>query len=320
MTAFAAGRAGAVGKVPWRAEYLPVPSNAPSFAAFDAWLTEATEWAAAGAGPGWPVAFTQGAMHGFIYRAPTDAADTTLCGALAPSRDSAGRLFPLALGAPLRMSPELLARPELLPFSLEGLWAETTAALAALMNEPPAGAPGASLLATGQDAEVAEAAQLYDDWVSTLPLAELWALLGPALSNPSATLHMLCETLLPTRGVERPTTTLSLRLPLGLAGGAALCFWLDIVRRYVGWQSTLPSLFWSHDGSNGAALLHLGRPSKGALAELWMPSGKRDDAADLTNPADPAWIDAFSPLPQAMLATLSSPQATVAQLLSAISA
>lgn len=317
MTAFVAGRAGAVGKAPWRAEYLPVPTSAPSFEAFDAWLTEATEWAAAGAGPGWPEAFAAGAMHGFIYRSPTDAADTTLCGALAPSRDSAGRLFPLALGAPLRMSPELLVRPELLPFSLEGLWAEATAALANLMNEPPA---DASILAAGQDAEVAESAQLYDEWVSTLPLAELWALLGPALSNPSATLRMLCETLLPTRGVERPTTTLSLRLPLGLAGGAALCFWLDFVRRYVGWQSTLPSLFWSHDGSNGAALLHLGRPSKGALAELWMPSGKRDDTADLSRPADPAWVEAFSPLPQAVLAALSSPQATVAHLLSAISA
>jgi type VI secretion system ImpM family protein len=320
VTAFVAGRTGAVGKVPWRAEYLPVPTHAPSFAAFDAWLTEATEWAAAVAGPGWPLAFTQGAMHGFIYGSPTEAADTILCGALAPSRDSAGRLFPLAIGAPLRMSPELLVRPELLPFSLEGLWAEATAALADLMSEPPSGVSGAPALATGHVADVAESAQLYDDWVSTLPLTELWALLGPALNDPGATLQMLCETLAPTRGVERPTTTLSLRLPLGLAGGAALCFWLNFVRRYVGWHNTLPSLFWSHDGSDGAAQLHLGKPSKTALGELWMPSGKRDDVADLTKPADPAWAAAFSPLPQAVFAALSSPQATVAQLLSAISA
>jgi len=318
MTAFLAGRTGAVGKVPWRAEYLPVPTNAASFEAFDAWLTEATEWAAVGAGPGWPQAFTGGAMHGFIYRSPSDPADATLCGALAPSRDSAGRLFPLALAAPLRMSPELLRRPELLPFTLEGLWAEATAALADLLLEPPTDAGPA--LTAGQEAEVAESAGLYDEWVATLPLAELWALLGPAMVDPGATLQMLFETLAPTRGVERPTTTLSLRLPLGLAGGAALCFWLDVVRRCAGWQSTLPSLFWSHDGSTGAALLSLGRPSKGALAELWMPSGKRDDAADLTKPADPAWAAAFSPLPPAVSAALSSPQATVAHLLSAIDA
>ena len=320
MTAFVPGRAGAVGKAPWRAEYLPVPSSAPSFAAFDAWLTEATEWAAAGAGPGWPEAFAHGAMHGFVYRASTDPVDVALCGALAPSRDSAGRLFPLALGAPLNVSPELLERPELLPFSLEGLWAEATGWLADLMGSDRPLEASAPLLSAGHDAPVAEAAQLYDQWVGTLPLRELWALLGPALVNPGATLQFLLETLAPSRGVERPGTTLSLRLPLGLAGGAALCFWLDLVRRRLGWRSTLPSLFWSHDGTSGTALLHLGRPSKGALAELWMPTGKRDDAADLTKPADPAWAEAFSPLPAEVVATLSWPQATVAQLLAAISA
>jgi len=320
MTAFVAGRAGVVGKVPWRAEYLPVPGGAPCFAAFDAWLTEANESAMTAGGAGWPAAFTRGAMHGFIYRSSTDAIDSTLCGAIVPSHDNAGRQFPLALGAPLRMSSALLERPELLPFSLEGLWAEATAALADMMSGAASESSDAPPLSAGHDAEVDESARLYDDWVSTLPLAELWALLGPALVNPAATLQFLCEALAPTRGVERPTTALSLRLPLGLAGGAALCFWLDFVRRYVGWRSTLPNLFWSHDGNNGVALLHLGRPSKYALAELWMPSGARDDVADLTSAAEPAWREAFSPLAPAIEATLSSPQATIAHLLAALSA
>lgn len=319
MTAFVAGRAGAVGKVPWRAEYLAVPAHDASFAAFDAWLTEATEFAAA-RGSSWSEAFTRGAMHGFVFRSATDPVDSVLCGALAPSRDSAGRLFPLGLGAPLRMSPELLARPELLPFSLEGLWIEATAALADLMGASGPDEAANRALTAGHDADLAEAAGLYDAWVSGLPLRELWALLGPALVNPHATLQLLLETLAPTRGVERPNATLSLRLPLGLAGGAALCFWLDLVRRYVGWESTLPTFFWSHDGNTGAALLHLGKPSKAALAELWMPDGTRDDVADLTRPADPAWAEAFSPLPPAVVATLSLPDAAVAQLLAAISA
>lgn len=320
MTSFVAGRSGAVGKVPWRAEYLPVPASAASFAAFDAWLTEATEWAVAAAGPGWPEAFSRGAMHGFIYRCATDSVDAALCGALAPSRDNAGRLFPLALGAPLRLSSELLRRPELLPFSLEGLWAEATTALADLMTAQSTERAHLPSLSSGHDAEIAEAAQLYDEWVATLPLAELWALLGPALEDPAATLQMLCEALAPIRNVERPKTTLSLRLPLGLAGGAALCFWLDFVRRHVRWQSTVPSLFWSHDGNSGVALLHLGRPSKAALAELWMPTGQRDDAADLTNPADPTWAETFPPLPPAVLAVLGAPGATAAQLLAAVAA
>ena len=319
MTTFIAGCAGAVGKVPWQAEYLPVPTQASSFAAFDAWLTEAIECAVAGGGSYWPDAFARGAMHGFVFRSAAEPADTALCGAITPSRDSAGRPFPLALGASLRMSPQLLARPELLPFSLEGLWAEALGGLVDLMAEAPPESVTPALNA-GHDADVAEAAGLYDDWVASLPLRELWSLLGPALSNPSATLQLLLETLTPIRGIERPQATLSLRLPLGLAGGAALCFWLDIVRRHVGWRNTLPSLFWSHDGDSGAALLHLGRPSKGALAELWMPTGRREDVADLTSPADPALVEVLSPLPPAVLATLREPAAPVAQLLTVLGA
>jgi type VI secretion system ImpM family protein len=320
MTAFVAGRAGALGKVPTRAEYLPVPSHAPGFAALDAWLTEATEWAGAWAGPDWSETFAAGAMHGFVFRSASDDADTALCGALAPSRDCAGRLFPVALASPLRVSPQLLTRLELLPFCLEGIWVETTAALADLMDEGAVDGSSVPILKAGPDADVMEAAQLYDDWVSTLPLAELWALLGPAMASPAATLRLLLETLAPTRGKELPTTTLSLRLPLGVAGGAALCFWLDLVRRYVGWRRTLPSLFWSHDGTSGAALLLLGKPPKVALAELWMPSGNREDVADLTYPVGPAAVEAFSPLPPSVVARLGAPESTVVELLSALGA
>jgi type VI secretion system ImpM family protein len=302
-----------VGKVPWRAEYLPVPAHAPSFAAFDAWLTQATEFGA-GQDPSWSEAFAHGAMHGFVFRHASDPADTVLCGALAPSRDSAGRLFPLGLGAPLRMAPELLLRPELLPFCLEDLWLEATAGLSALARDGAA----TPVLSAGYDAEVAEAAGLYDAWVTGLPLREFWALLGPVLVSPGATLQLVLEALAPVRGVERPNASLTLRLPLGLVGGAALSFWLDLVRRYVRWQSTLPSFFWSHDGAAGVALLHLGKPSKAALSELWMPRRDRDDVVDLTRPPDPAWAEAFSPLPAAVLATLDLADASVAQLLAAV--
>ncbi|HYP87887.1 MAG TPA: type VI secretion system-associated protein TagF [Polyangiaceae bacterium] len=319
MSAFEVGRSGAVGKLPARAEYLPVPSHAPSFAELDGWLTSASEWALRAGGPNWPEAFAHGAMHGFVFRGAGEAADSALCGALAPSRDSAGRQFPLALAAPVRVDPELLTRPELLPFTLEGLWATATNELAELLHEralegsiaPPLGA---------DDADVAEAAHLYDNWSRTLPLVEFWALLGPALVHPAATLRLIFEALGPARGIEPATTTLSLRLPLGLVGGAALCVWLDVVRRYLGWQKTLPSLFWSHDGTTGFALLHLGKPSKTALTELWLPSGARDDVVDVTSAVDPSTTDAFSPLPEAVTAALATPHATVAQLLTSLGA
>jgi type VI secretion system ImpM family protein len=315
MTAFVTGHAGAVGKVPWRAEYLPVPAHAPSFAAFDGWLTEAFEYAARVSGSGWSDAFGRGAMHGFVFHAAGDPADTVLCGALTPSRDSAGRQFPLALGAPLRVVPDLLRRPELVPFTLEGFWGQATAALADLMNRPE---PTPISLVAGPEAELAEAAELYDHWKSTLPLVELWQLLGPALGEPAATLRLVSEALSPLRGVESPDATLSLRLPLGIGGGATLCFWIDLVRRCLGWLRTLPSFFWSHDGTSGTALLHLGRPSKAALAELWLPTAARDDIVDLTSSVGAELVQAFSPLPPNVAGRVYDPEATLGQLLAAV--
>jgi len=318
VTTFSFGSPGAVGKLPSRAEYLPVPSGAPGFAALDTWLSSANDWALRGGGSAWPEAFAQGAMHGFVFRSAGEPVDSILAGALAPSHDSAGRLFPLAVAAPLRMAPALLTRPELLPFSLEALWAEATTALGELLHARGADVPALPVLGAGADAEVSEAAAMYDEWVGSLPLSELWALLGPALASPAATLRLLLEALTPSRGVENPTTTLALRLPLGLAGGAALCVWLDIVRRSLGWRATLPSLFWSHDGTTGFSLLHLGRPAKTALTERWLPSGSRDEVVNLTLGVDPAATEAFSPLPPAVAATLATPQTTVAHLLAAL--
>lgn len=320
MTSFAAGRAVALGKLPARAEYLPAPSSPASLAELDGWLSSAYEWAERTGGALFAEAFRHGAMHGFVVRPASDAPDSLLAGAIAPSRDSAGRSFPLAVAAPLTMSPALLARPELLPFSLEELWAEATSALAGLLEKRAGDALEVPSLSAGHDAEVGEAAALYDGWLAGLPSAELWGLLGPALSTPAATLRLLLEALAPARGVEPPTTTLSLRLPLGLAGGAALCVWLDLVRRYLGWRRTLPSLFWSHDGTTGFALLHLGKPSKTALAELWLGAGDRDDVVDLTRPVDWAATEQFSALPPALATALAAPHASVAALLAAVGA
>jgi type VI secretion system ImpM family protein len=320
VTAFTFGGAGAVGKVPSRAEYLAVPHEPPAFAALDAWLSTANDWALRAGGAGWPQAFGEGAMHGFVFHAADEPADAILAGALAPSHDSAGRLFPLAVAAPLRMAPELLTRPELLPFSLEGLWAEATGALAELLHPRGSEATAVPELSAGAQAEVAEAAAMYDAWVRSLPLPELWSLLGSALGSPAASLRLLLEAISPLRGVERPSTTLALRLPLGIAGGAGLCVWLDIVRRTLGWRATLPSLFWSHDGTTGFALLHLGRPAKTTLTELWLPSGNRDEVVDLTAAVDPSSTEAFSPLTPAVVAALGTPQTTVAHLLAALGA
>jgi len=271
------------------------------------------EWAAARAGPDWPECFARGAVHGFVFRAPGSMPGELLCGALAPSRDQSGRQFPLALATPLRLPPELLARPELLPFLLEGVWGDTTRVLLDVLTtgEPDPATHFKVELTT----DLAEAAVLYDDWAARLPLVELWALLGPAFNEPESALRLLLETLRPVRGEECPKTTLSLRLPLGLASGLGLCFWLDVVRRSLCWQRTIPSLFWSHDGNDGAVMLPLGETPQATLAELWLPTGRRDDIADLTLPASPELVDSLPPLTAPVRAALSARDAPVAAFL-----
>lgn len=316
MTSATAHAGGWVGKLPSRAEFLPVPSWAPSFAAFDAWLTTSIEWAAARAGTDWSQRFAGGALHGFVFRSPAAAPDEVLCGALAPSRDSAGRQFPLAVGVPLRLAPDVVARAELLPFLLETVWGEATRALLEALETGNTGLAGELQLEPAAD--MADAAGLYADWAAQLPLAELWTLLGPALADPRPTLRLLFETLAPVRQVERPETTLSLRLPLGQASGLGLCFWLDLVRRSLGWQKTVPNLFWSHDGSNGAVMLHLGAAPKATLAELWMPTGGRDEIADLTLPPPQALVDVLPALPAAVEATLAAGPTSVLAFLQSL--
>jgi hypothetical protein len=51
------------------------------------------------------------------------------------------------------------------------------------------------------------------------------------------------------------------------------------------------------------------------LAELWMPTGGRDDIADLTMPPPQALVDMLSALPAAVEGALASGETSVAVFL-----
>jgi hypothetical protein len=143
---------------------------------------------------------------------------------------------------------------------------------------------------------VAEALPTYVAWLEEVPASELWTLLyGPDRhQQPLHALRLIAEAIRPSRGVERPSTPLTLRLPLGTAAGAAVCFWLDLTKRLTRWRETIPSFFWSHDGTAGHMLLHLGSPPRSTCAELWQPGRGRDEVCDLIAPIDAAQV---APLP-----------------------
>jgi type VI secretion system ImpM family protein len=321
VTGHGAARVGVFGKVPWRAEYLKLRWDGGPFTSFDAWVTGNVEWAAVHAASVFAGASASGsALYAFVFR-PKNA-EGVLSGAIVASADAAGRSYPLAVAAPLSSAAELAACPEVLPLVLEDFWqsaSEIAVAVRAAGSVDRAASSAPAEVAWGVDG--AEARAAYAEWAAALPLGDLFTLIygadGPLLAAQAV--RFTIEALRPFRGVDCPRTPLTLRLPLGAAGGAAVCFWLDLVRRAAAWRSTVPSFFWSHDGAAGNMILHLGDPPRSTLCDLFTSAAERADVCDLTGPLSAAQLQAIPELPPA-LASCFDRECRVADLVLAMGA
>lgn len=313
------GTVGVLGKSPIQGDFHHVRASHPAFVRFDEWLASSFEWAVAQRGPRFLESYAGGSIHAFVFHPP--GKDSSLVtGALGPSRDSAGRQFPLVLASMLSLGPDLVRSPHLLPLLLEEFWAAAGDLVAEAAFRPTFDLDQRSgALSITPELDVELALSSYGAWTHDLSLQELWHLLGhDAFSNePERPLRFLAEAVRPLARVEQPTSPLTLRLPLGQAGGAALCFWLDLTRRLLSWRATVPSFFWSHDGQAGGLILHLGQAPVSTLSEMWLPSGERDEVCDLTASLAGDWVSALPPLSPALRATLESANASVADLLAA---
>lgn len=306
-------RVAILGKLPTFPEYLRVGIADPLVAAFDAWLAHGMDrLMSRSSDPRWEESYANGAVHGFVYRKRGGPPGRLLVGAIAPSADVAGRTFPLVVAAPVDCGPEIVRMPELVPLLVEPFWVQVSQLLFDAPSLPrDVLEHRARALQPIIDADTTSTAASYRAWLAELPAPELWTLIhGPVMGEngepiaPGHTvplegvLRMLGECIRPVRGAEQPATPLTLRLALGQAGGAAVCFWIDMLRRVAGWRETIPSFFWAHDGTSGALLLHLGEPPACTVSELWAPSEKHDEICDLTRPlpvAGAAWLPALPP-------------------------
>lgn len=317
MTTGESSALGMVGKVPWSDEYVRFRVEGEPFLAFDGWLTDNVEWAGARAGAGWPLSYRAGQVNAFVFR-PADATKPILAGAITPSADGAGREFPLAIVASIQMDDGLMGSPQALPIVLKEFW-QLTSELAVKslggidFDRDLAFARAAAATSLG------EALAWYEDWVRTMPLADLSLLVfGDAGVTVVRAVRVVLAAVGPYCNVERPKTPLTLRLPLGASGGAAVCFWIDFVKRAARWTSTIPSFFWSHDGNAGTMLLHLGDPPRSTLAQLWMPTGDRDEFCDLAPPIGPEQVERLPELPPSVARLFAEPGHSVYELLLAI--
>jgi type VI secretion system ImpM family protein len=301
MKAATLGLPGVLGKHPTRGDFFSAGNRDPEFLSFDAFLTHNIEWAEAKAGPSWIEAYNAGNVQAFVYRSTSSNRSSALVGVFAPSWDRAGRRFPLTVAVPLAASQALLASPEVLPLALESIWQSTSELLLSFTSAPDTQIEFMPNPMGNANVLVDDAFDGYASWTRSLPSSELWSLIfsGNQRVDPVKVLSLISKTVATCRGIERPTTPLALRLPLGAAGGASLCFWLDWVCRIARWKTTIPSFFWSHDGREGAVVIALGSPPPCTLAELWSTTGSRDQICDVAtapwqlenvNPTDPVAV------------------------------
>jgi type VI secretion system ImpM family protein len=296
-----------IGKMPTFPEYLRVGATDPLVSAFDIWLAQGMDKLMSQRHEQWHAQYATGAVHGFVFHSHSADRKRLLVGAVGPSSDTAGRTFPLAVAAPVECAPELVQWPELLPLLLEPFWLEASEVLLeAPRHTRPSFEARARAMSPAIDNDGAATTSSYQSWLADLPIHEMWALLFPPSTcppdslHPDRTLRMLAECARPIRGTERPKTPLTLRLALGQAGGAAVCFWLDVTRRLAGWRETIPSFFWAHDGTSGTMLLHMGEPPTSTLSELWTHDRSHDEFCDLTQPVPDSTVQWLAELPPAL--------------------
>lgn len=311
------GQPGLIGKHPSRGDFVGLGRREHEFTSFDAFLTHNMEWAEQHAGARWEQAYRSAEIFAFAYRPTEGGRASALVGAIGTSEDRAGRRYPLSAAMPLFASPELFAAPELLPLALESCWQATSQVIASLAAEPDSGIAHSFASLVELPLDVDEALASYAEWTRRLPAEELWALIfGEKQPGIARALALVGDAIETCRNIEKPTTPLSLRLPLGRAGGAAVCFWLDWVRSITHWRATLPTFFWSHDGERGTLLLNLGSPPRCTLAELWLPTGTRDEICDITGAPESLSVDPGQVRRWAAL--VEGPPRTVASLLHAV--
>jgi type VI secretion system ImpM family protein len=277
---------GLIGKLPASADFLRVRAHSELFEGLLTWLIDGTERAIV-AGRGAPEGAAATSVQAMVY--PARRGGTLLAGALAPSSDRAGRRFPIVAAAELRLEEAFAAHPEVLPLVLEPIWA-ATARLVLELAALDRAAVDAGCFSAELELNVADVLPSYRRWTDELGLDDFVTLVFDGDAGRAARgIALAEEAVRPYRGVEEPDTPLSLRLPLGQSGGAAVCFWLDFIKRLAGWRHTVPAFFWSHDGVSGALLLHLGKVPAVALSEVWLPTGKCDEVCDLVLPGSRDW-------------------------------
>jgi type VI secretion system ImpM family protein len=276
-------RAGVFGKAPWHPEFLRPSPLTSELHGFDEWLFRN---AAVCSQPGPEGAAGPAASYGFFVRLEGAGPLHGIAGALQPSRDAAGRAYPLAVGAPVEFGADVGAHGELLPLVLEEYWDAAVDALAAASGAAPDARDLERLTERPVDCDPEEW-EAYFDWIGRTDASELCESFAWPMPRMQGAIQTVGAVALVRATAPPSAVAEAFRVPLGTSAGGGLCFWLDAIRRATGVRSELTSFFWAFDGQAGDALVFLGAPGDAALATLWRSDGDaRLRVCDLTLASD----------------------------------
>jgi type VI secretion system protein ImpM len=313
---------GAFGKIAGAGDFVRIaPRGNATLDAFEHWLINATRWADSSGATSAEERYAAPTV-GFLF-SPKPATGGLLVGALRWSRDSVGRDFPLAIFA--AVNDDSLARtPHLVPLVLRALVEPFATQLTTNVTSADAlreWLAGCAVPDVGQ----AHVHTAYDAWCTQTYAEAAWAALFGGHATPGAryAIHTIAEALAPFRHRDDPETQLGAVLPIGapqtIDWAASVALWMDIARRVGGWQSNIPTTFWTlSPNTPRRVLIALGDPHASALAEITLGRGDADQTCRLLG-RDAAPTPGYQPLPVGTDAALANAHSSLSDVLATLS-
>jgi len=268
---------GLFGKHPSAGDFLRVNASSTEVRAFDQWLSGSISRAERSFDE-WKEIYQRATASSFLFHAHWQA-DNPRCllGTLVPSRDQAGRLFPLALFAEIDARTVDVRYPALPhhPF-LQDLRSMLGRRERLTQDEL---ASSVQRVRVPDDGGMQRA---YDQHADHLERSTLGSALAPIFDGaPSGLRERALSLLRSACGPARDPRNLpryGLRCPLGRGGPSAAALWLELFRASIG-TPIMPNVLWNDE----AVVIFFSRLSSKALMALWLPSWQDDNIFDIAS-------------------------------------
>lgn len=291
---------GAYGKLPCQGDFVRLNAGAPAALEFARWLEAAHESLHLGGS-----ALPRAPLN-FVYS--TAAAAEVLIGTLAPSKDSVGRVFPMAV---FEVAPgsEVAARLAQVPLGHYRFFTAAAELLAGCANLPVK-AFGEKLAGLAQVPREWSLAEAQRQFILGAPAKDLLQAVdsAPPQGRTEYAFHTLLTACSALKGQEQPKAKVVLDCPLPGDGPLA---WVELVARLLRWGKHPPALFW-----NGERLLvSLGSPGSGILTMLVQPQRGGATLWPLKTAQASAMDNAKKALTAEQRRVLSDPEVSLSELL-----